>query len=51
MTGIGKIAPRYDVIIIGAEHNGLIAACYLANAKFSVQMLEKNAEIGLVLPS
>lgn len=37
---------RYDAVIIGAGHNGLIAACYLAMAGRSVLILEKNDEIG-----
>ena len=35
-----------DVIIIGAGHNGLVAAFYLAEAGFSVRMLEKNGAVG-----
>ena len=41
-----KIKDRYDVIIIGAGHNGLVAAAYLAKAGKRVLMLEANAEIG-----
>jgi len=41
-----SIRARYDVVILGAGHNGLVAACYLAQAGLSVLMLEKNAEIG-----
>ena len=37
---------KYDIIIIGAGHNGLIAAMYLAKAGKRVLMLEANAEIG-----
>jgi len=37
--------PR-DVIIIGAGHNGLVAACYLARAGLDVLVLERNAHIG-----
>jgi len=36
----------HDAIIIGAGHNGLVAACYLAQAGKSVLMLEKNPSIG-----
>jgi phytoene dehydrogenase-like protein len=36
----------YDIIIIGAGHNGLVAACYLAKAGKKVLMLEKNDYIG-----
>src|SRR6059058_3836606 len=37
---------RYDVIILGAGHNGLVAASYLAKAGLSVLLLEKNDYIG-----
>ena len=37
---------KYDVIIIGAGHNGLVAATYLAKAGKSVLMLEANDEVG-----
>src|SRR5882757_8401199 len=37
---------KYDIIIIGAGHNGLIAATYLAKAGKRVLILEANAEIG-----
>jgi phytoene dehydrogenase-like protein len=37
---------KYDIIIIGAGHNGLVAATYLAKAGKRVLMLEANAEIG-----
>ncbi|NET02472.1 MAG: NAD(P)/FAD-dependent oxidoreductase [Sphaerospermopsis sp. SIO1G2] len=32
---------EYDVIIIGAGHNGLVCAAYLLNAGYSVLLLEK----------
>ncbi|MEY2540237.1 MAG: hypothetical protein QOG67_3977 [Verrucomicrobiota bacterium] len=37
---------RYDVVILGAGHNGLVAASYLARAGLSVLMLEKNDYVG-----
>ena len=37
---------KYDVIIIGGGHNGLVAATYLAKAGKSVVILEANPEIG-----
>ena len=37
---------KYDAIIMGAGHNGLIAASYLAKAGKSVLMLEAANEIG-----
>src|ERR1700756_744413 len=36
----------YDVIILGAGHNGLVAASYLGRAGLSVLLLEKNDYIG-----
>ena len=36
----------FDVVIMGAGHNGLVAASYLAKAGKSVLMLEANDEIG-----
>jgi phytoene dehydrogenase-like protein len=35
-----------DVVIIGAGHNGLVAACYLAKAGLRVQVLEATDRIG-----
>ncbi len=37
---------KYDVIIIGACHNGLVAASYLAKAGPKVLILETNNEVG-----
>ena len=37
---------RYDVVILGAGHNGLVAAAYLTRAGLSVLLLEKNDYIG-----
>ena len=36
----------HDVIIVGAGHNGLVAACYLARAGLDVLVLERNPYIG-----
>lgn len=41
-----KIKTRYDVVILGAGHNGLVAAAYLAKAGLSVLVLEKNDYVG-----
>ncbi len=37
---------KYDVVIIGGGHNGLVAATYLARAGKSVRILEANPEVG-----
>src|SRR6202789_1610986 len=37
---------RHDAIIVGAGHNGLVAACYLARAGLDVLVLERNAWVG-----
>ncbi len=36
----------YDVVILGAGHNGLVAASYLGRAGLSVLLLERNDYIG-----
>ncbi len=36
----------YDVLIIGAGHNGLVAAAYLAQAKKRVLVLERRTSLG-----
>jgi phytoene dehydrogenase-like protein len=37
---------KYDVVVLGAGHNGLVAATYLSRAGLSVLLLEKNDYIG-----
>src|SRR3982074_1672515 len=43
---ITEMKSRYDVVILGAGHNGLVAASYLGRAGLSVLLLEKNDYIG-----
>ncbi|MEP6568626.1 MAG: NAD(P)/FAD-dependent oxidoreductase [Acidobacteriota bacterium] len=38
--------PAYDIIIIGAGHNGLVAACYLAKAGLKTLVLERSEIVG-----
>jgi phytoene dehydrogenase-like protein len=37
---------RFDCVIVGGGHNGLVAACYLAKAGKSVVVLEANKKVG-----
>src|ERR1700758_3405024 len=40
------MAASYDAIIIGAGHNGLVTACYLARAGWKVLVLERRSVVG-----
>ena len=37
---------RYEAIVIGGGHNGLVCACYLAGAGLKVRVLERRAVVG-----
>ena len=43
---MSTIKSRYDIVILGAGHNGLVAASYLGRSGLSVLLLEKNDYIG-----
>jgi phytoene dehydrogenase-like protein len=40
------MSTHYDAIIIGAGHNGLVTACYLARARKKVLVLERRPVVG-----
>lgn len=39
-------ADSFDAIVVGAGHNGLVAACYLARARLRVLVLERRSVVG-----
>src|ERR1041384_1835838 len=43
---MARTKSQYDVVILGAGHNGLVAASYLGRAGLSVLLLEKNNYVG-----
>src|SRR5687767_4377334 len=38
--------PKYDIIIVGGGHNGLVTACYLAKAGLKTLVLERREIVG-----
>jgi len=43
------VAARYDAVVIGAGHNGLVTAAYLAKAGRRVLVLERRERVGGIL--
>lgn len=43
---MARLRSRYDAVIVGGGHNGLVAAAYLARAGLSCVVLERRAAVG-----
>ncbi|MGZ5111365.1 MAG: phytoene desaturase family protein [Usitatibacter sp.] len=43
---MARAAGEYDALVVGAGHNGLVCAAYLAAAKLRVCMVERRAVVG-----
>jgi len=46
---VKPLAERYDAVVIGAGHNGLVAGAYLARAGFRVLIVERRDRVGGLL--
>jgi len=46
VRGVDRFRTRYDAVVVGGGHNGLVAASYLARAGQSVLLLERNPDLG-----
>lgn len=42
----GAMRTRFDVVVVGGGHNGLVCACYLARAGLAVCVLERYERVG-----
>ena len=40
------MSKKYDVVIAGGGHNGLVLGCYLAKAGLKVCIVERNEKVG-----
>src|SRR5690606_26466054 len=45
-SGASSMRTRFDVIVVGGGHNGLVCACYLAQAGLDVCVLERHTTVG-----
>src|SRR5919198_732835 len=46
LPGMTPSRSRYDAIVVGAGHNGLVTACYLARTGLRVLVLERREVVG-----